>query len=121
MKKDLQRIIMIQELGRIFMSENAVTKQQLIERCSVHLDNNWLHLLTKNNILSSTRGKNSMYTLHKDVTALKLLTNSQIYANKLIFIAQNVVNEKRRIATANDYRKEIKRLKSILDYHRIKY
>lgn len=117
------RKMLVRELGRIFFSTQSLTKLELISACNVKLDGQWISRLVHAGILTSIgRGRNgAKYSLAPGIYASGLLAHADRFAAKLKNNGVETHNETRRQAKMWDYRREIKRLKTILDSHGIAY
>lgn len=111
------RQMLVRELGRIFFSTQSLTKIELISACNVKLDGQWISRLIHAGILTSTgRGRNgAKYSLAPGIYAADLLAHADRFAAKLHNSDVETHNETRRQAKMWDYRREIKRLKAIID------
>lgn len=114
------RRMIIREILSVFHSQDHLTRSELIASCQkVKLDANWLNRLVQAGILTSSRGRNSTYSLA--VSNVTILSNLETYVKKMHNTQVEEHNERRRQAKITDYRREIKRLKMILDSHGIAY
>lgn len=122
-KATQSRKMLVKELGRIFFSTQSLTKIELISACNVKLDGQWISRLVHAGILASTgRGRSgAKYSLAPGIYAADLLAHADRFAAKLKNNDVETQNESRRQAKMWDYRREIKRLKMILDSHGIAY
>lgn len=122
-KATQSRQMLVKELGRIFFSVQSLTKLELISACNVKLDGQWISRLVHAGILTSTgRSRNgAKYSLAPGVYSADLLANADRFAAKLHNAGVETHNETRRQAKMWDYRREIKRLKMILDSHGVAY
>lgn len=122
-KATQSRKMLVKELGRIFFSTQSLTKTELISACNVKLDGQWISRLVHAGILTSTgRGRSgAKYSLAPGIYAADLLAHADRFAVKLHNSDVETHNESRRQAKMWDYRREIKRLKMILDSHGIAY
>lgn len=114
------RRMIIREILSVFHSQDRLTRSELIASCQkVKLDANWLNRLVQAGIIKSSRGRNSTYSLA--VSNVTILSNLETYVKKMHNTQVEEHNERRRQAKITDYRREIKRLKMILDSHGIAY
>ena len=114
------RRMIIREILSAFHSQDHLTRAELIASCQkVKLDANWINRLVQAGIITSSRGRNSTYSLA--VSNVTILTNLETYVKKMHNTHVEENNERRRHAKITDYRREIKRLKMILDSHGIVY
>jgi DNA-binding IscR family transcriptional regulator len=108
------RRMVIREILSVFHSQDRLTRAELIASCQkVKLDANWLNRLVQAGILTSSRGRNSTYSLA--VSNVTILSNFEHYVKKMHNDQVEEHNERRRQAKMTDYRREIKRLKAIID------
>ena len=114
------RRLVIREILSAFHSQDHLTRAELVASCQkVKLDANWINRLVQAGILTSSRGRNSTYSLA--VSNVTILSNFETYVKKMHNTQVEECNERRRQAKMTDYRREIKRLKMILDSHGIAY
>lgn len=114
------RRMVIREILSAFHSQDRLTRAELVASCQkVKLDANWINRLVQAGILTSLRGRNSTYSLA--ISNVTILTNLETYVKKMHNTQVEENNERRRQAKMTDYRREIKRLKMILDSHGIAY
>jgi len=114
------RRLVIREILSVFHSQDRLTRAELVASCQkVKLDANWINRLVQAGILTSSRGRNSTYSLA--VSNVTILSNFETYVKKMHNTQVEENNERRRQAKITDYRREIKRLKMILDSHGIAY
>jgi DNA-binding IscR family transcriptional regulator len=107
------RRMIIREILSAFHSQDRLTRTELVASCQkVKLDANWLNRLVQAGILTSSRGRNSTYSLA--VSNVVILSNLETYVKKMHNTQVEECNEKRRQAKITDYRREIKRLKAII-------
>lgn len=107
------RRMVIREILSAFHSQDRLTRAELVALCQkVKLDANWLNRLVQAGILTSSRGKNSTYSLA--ASNVTILTNLETYVKKMHNTQVEEHNERRRQAKISDYKREIKRLKAII-------
>ena len=107
------RRLVIREILSIFHSQDHLTRAELIASCQkVKLDANWLNRLVQAGILTSSRGRNSTYSLA--TSNVTILSNLEHYVKKMHNGQVEAHNESRRQAKILDYKREIKRLKAII-------
>ena len=107
------RRMIIREILSVFHSQDRLTRSELIASCQkVKLDANWLNRLVQAGILTSSRGRNSTYSLA--VSNVTILSNFEHYVKKMHNDQVEEHNERRRQAKIVDYKREIKRLKAII-------
>ena len=108
------RRMVIREILSVFHSQDQLTRTELVSSCQkVKLDANWLNRLVQAGILKSSRGRNSTYSLA--VSNVTILSNFENYVKKMHNDQVEACNERRRQAKITDYRREIKRLKAIIE------
>ena len=108
------RRLVIREILSVFHSQDHLTRAELVASCQkVKLDANWINRLVQAGILTSSRGRNSTYSLA--VSNVTILSNLEHYVKKMHNNQVEAHNESRRQAKIADYKREIKRLKAILD------
>lgn len=108
------RRMVIRDVLRAFHSQDKLTRTELVALCqNVKLDANWLNRLIQAGILTSSRGRNSTYSLA--VSNVAILSNFEVYVKKMHNAQVERCNEKKRQAKIMDYRREIKRLKAIIE------
>lgn len=108
------RRMVIREILSVFHSQDRLTRAELIASCQkVKLDANWLNRLVQAGIIKSSRGRNSVYSLA--VSNVTILSNLEHYVKKMHNDQVEAHNESRRQAKIADYKREIKRLKAIID------
>lgn len=108
------RRMVIREILSAFHSQDRLTRTELVALCQkVKLDANWLNRLVQAGILTSSRGRNSTYSLA--VSNVTILNNFEVYVKKMHNRQVEACNERRRQAKIIDYRREIKRLKAIIE------
>lgn len=110
----ITRRMIIREILSVFHSQDHLTRSELIASCQkVKLDANWLNRLVQAGVIKSSRGRNAVYSLATSNVAI--LSNLEHYVKKMHNDQVEVHNESRRQAKISDYKREIKRLKAILD------
>lgn len=114
------RRMVIREVLSAFHSQDRLTRTELVALCQkVKLDANWLNRLVQAGVIKSSRGRNSVYSLA--VSNVTILSNLEHYVKKMHNDQVEACNERRRQAKISDYKREIKRLKAILDSNGIGY
>lgn len=107
------RRMVIREILSAFHSQDHLTRAELVASCQkVKLDANWLNRLVQAGIITSSRGRNSTYSLA--VSNVTILSNLETYVKKMHNTQVEEHNERRRQAKIADYKREIKRLKAII-------
>lgn len=108
------RRMVIREILSAFHSQDRLTRAELVASCQkVKLDANWINRLVQAGIIKSSRGRNSTYSLA--VSNVTIISNFENYVKKMHNDQVEAYNERRRQAKISDYKREIKRLKAILD------
>lgn len=108
------RRMIIREILSVFHSQDHLTRAELVASCQkVKLDANWLNRLVQAGVIKSSRGRNSVYSLATSNVAI--LSNLEHYVKKMHNDQVETHNESRRQAKITDYRREIKRLKAIIE------
>lgn len=108
------RRMVIREILSAFHSQDRLTRAELVASCQkVKLDANWINRLVQAGIIKSSRGRNSTYSLA--VSNVTILSNLETYVKKMHNDQVERHNERRRQAKITDYRREIKRLKAIIN------
>lgn len=108
------RRMVIREILSAFHSQDHLTRAELVASCQkVKLDANWLNRLVQAGVIKSSRGRNSVYSLATSNVAI--LSNFETYVKKMHNTQVEENNERRRQAKITDYRREIKRLKAIIN------
>lgn len=108
------RRMIIKEILSAFHSQDRLTRAELVASCQkVKLDANWINRLVQAGVITSSRGRNSTYSLA--VSNVTILSNLETYVKKMHNTQVEECNERRRQAKITDYRREIKRLKAIIE------